>query len=301
MTSHQSHALDLYKLDSDIRQVCDLIEDHEHQLFIATDAEARLEHQQELFELSELLALFEQERAELAEKHRSQPIYFVHGYTLPTIWAEREQELYRLLGEVMSNRYSVLALIAIGGSGKSALVRRLLDEISKQATLFDGVLWFNFYVEPSFDRFLVECCRYLVEDFDQTSFPSPFAKAALVRHVLDEHSYLLVMDGIEMLLVDDPNRADYGCFHDLALRDFMRAICQQAGSQVLVTSRWDMADLAGEGRYHALTLGSLQDKAALNFMKQQGVKGDAGQISRVTRRYGNHPRTGVHTQCWRYS
>ena len=71
MTSHQSHALDLYKLDSDIRQVCDLIEDHEYQLFIATDAKARLEHQQELAELRELLALFEQERAELAEKYRS--------------------------------------------------------------------------------------------------------------------------------------------------------------------------------------------------------------------------------------
>jgi len=144
MTSHQSHALDLYKLDSDIRQMCDLIEDHEYQLFIATGAKARLEHQQELAELRELLALFEQERAELAGKHRSQPIYFVHGYSLPTIWAEREQELYRLMGEIMSNRYSVLALIAIGGSGKSALALRLLDKISKQATLFDGVLWFNF-------------------------------------------------------------------------------------------------------------------------------------------------------------
>ncbi|MCJ7529599.1 MAG: NB-ARC domain-containing protein, partial [Anaerolineales bacterium] len=202
-------------------------EDHEHQLFTATDAKARLEHQQELAELRELLALFEQEYTELAGKHHSQPIYFVHGYSLPTIWAEREQELYRLLGEIMSNRYSVLALIAIGGSGKSALVRRLLDELSKQATRFDGALWFNFYVEPSFDRFLVECCRYMVEDFDQTSYPSPFAKATLVRQVLDEHRYLLVMDGIEMLLVDDPNRVNYGSFQDLALRDFMCAISQQ--------------------------------------------------------------------------
>jgi tetratricopeptide (TPR) repeat protein len=291
MTSPHSYALDLYKLDSDIRQVRELIEVHEHQMFTETDAKARLEHQWELAELRELLALFEQERTELAEKHRSQPIHFVHGYSLPTIWAEREQELYRLLGEIMSNRYSVLALIAIGGSGKSALVRRLLDELSKQATLFDGALWFNFYVEPSFDRFLVECCCYLVEDFNQTSYPSPFAKAALVRQVLDKHRYLLVMDGIEMLLVDDPNRADYGRFHNLALRDFMRAICQQATSQVLVTSRWDMADLASEGRYHALTLGGLQDKAAFNFMQQQGVKGDAGTISAVTRRYGNHPLT----------
>jgi len=132
-----------------------LIEGHEHQLLAATDAKARLEHQQELAELRELLVLFEQEYTELAGKHRSQPIYFVHGYSLPTIWVEREQELYRLLGKIMSNRYSVLALIAIGGSGKSALVRRLLDELSKQTTRFDGALWFNFYVELSNDRFLV--------------------------------------------------------------------------------------------------------------------------------------------------
>jgi hypothetical protein len=59
----------------------------------------------------------------------------------------------------------------------------------------------------------------------------------------------------------------------------------------LVTSRWDLADLAGEARYHALPLGGLQDKATLNFMKRQGVKGDAGQITTVTRRYGNHPLT----------
>jgi len=53
---------------------------------------------------------------------------------------------------------------------------------------------------------------------------------------------------------------------------------QPAASQVLVTSRWDLTDLAGEARYYALPLSGLQDKATLNFMKQQGVKGDTGQI-----------------------
>ena len=45
-----------------------------------------------------------------------------------------------------------------------------------------------------------------------------------------------------------------------------------------MTSRWDLTDLAGEARYYALPLSGLQDKATLNFMKQQGVKGDTGQI-----------------------
>ena len=49
------------------------------------------------------------------------PFRFVHGYTLPPHWARRDRETAEIINELHSNRHAVLALVAIGGTGKSAL------------------------------------------------------------------------------------------------------------------------------------------------------------------------------------
>src|SRR5207248_6642666 len=110
---------------------------------------------------------------------------FVHGYTLPKHWARRDQEIAELTQEIRANRYRILSLVAIGGTGKSALTRKLLDELPHSNVAVDGAVWFSFYIEPDFDRFLTEACRYLIPTFEPAAHPSPYEKGVMLREALE--------------------------------------------------------------------------------------------------------------------
>lgn len=219
------------------------------------------------------------------------PFRFVHGYTLPTHWARRDAEIADLLEEIRSNKHSILSMVAIGGTGKSALTRKLLDELPNFNVHVDGALWFSFYVEPEFDRFLTEACRYLIPDFDPVVHPSPYEKGVLLREAMDKGHFLLVLDGIEVLLVSDKDRKDYGAFIDRALREFLEGVCEGSKSQIFISSRWPLTDLLDNPAYKMLELKDLSLDAAEELLDSYGVEGEAdGRIALCTR-FGSHALT----------
>jgi tetratricopeptide (TPR) repeat protein len=231
----------------------------------------------------------------VAEVHapapEGKPYRFVHGYTLPTHWAKREKEISELIAEIRANRYSILSLIAIGGTGKSALTRKLLDELPLHRVPLDGALWFSFYVEPDFDRFLTEACRYLIPAFDPKEHPSPYEKGVLLREAMNTGHYLLVLDGIEVLLVSERNRKDFATFRDRALKEFLEGLGDGTRSQVLISTRFPLADLEGKEFYRPLQLADLTLEAADELISSYGVQGDWEQRAQMYARFGSHALT----------
>jgi tetratricopeptide (TPR) repeat protein len=219
------------------------------------------------------------------------PFRFVHGYTLPTHWARREQEISELITEVRENRNRILSLVAIGGTGKSALTRKLLDELPSHNIRVDGALWFSFYVEPEFDRFLTEACRYLIPGFDPVAHPSPYEKGVLLREAMEKGHYLLVLDGIEVLLVSDRQRKDFGAFLDRALREFLEGVCEAKNSQVLTSSRWPLTDLMEKPGYRMLQLADLSSESAEELLLSYGVGGSEMDRNQICTRFGSHALT----------
>ncbi|HZP82626.1 MAG TPA: tetratricopeptide repeat protein [Chthonomonadaceae bacterium] len=219
------------------------------------------------------------------------PFRFVHGYTLPTHWARRDEEIAELVGEISENRQRILSLVAIGGTGKSALTRKLLDELPHHNVQVDGALWFSFYVEPEFDRFLTEACRYLIPDFDPVAHPSPYEKGVLLREAMETGHYLLVLDGIEVLLVSDRNRKDFGMFLDRALREFLDGVCEGKSSQVLISSRWPLTELADRPGYRMLPLADLSPDSAEELLLSYGVSGQETDREQICARFGCHALT----------
>jgi len=222
---------------------------------------------------------------------KGKPFRFVHGYTLPEHWAERPTETEAIAKRVRANADRILILTAIGGTGKSALTRKLLDELPKYGIALDGALWFSFYVEPEFDRFLVEACRYLIAGFNPQDHPSPYDKSLLLREALQTGHYLVVLDGIEVLLESDKERPDYGTFRDRALRDFLEGIREQSESQVLISSRFPLMDLADESGVYTLELNDLAPDAADALFASYGVKGLQAEREAIYARFGTHALT----------
>lgn len=225
------------------------------------------------------------------KKADGKPFRFVHGYTLPSHWAARHEETDLLAERIQANQDRLLLLTAIGGTGKSALSRKLLEDLPEYDVALDGALWFSFYVEPDFDRFLVEACRYLLTGFNPQNHPSPYEKSLLLRDALNTGHYLIVLDGIEVLLESDRDRADFGTFRDRALKDFLDGVCEESKSQILISSRFPLTDLKGKPEAFTLELGDLSCDAADSLMESYGVRGSRPERENLYQRFGTHALT----------
>ena len=234
---------------------------------------------------------FLQEVSKTEDKVPDIDIDFIHSYQLPKMWADRSAELDELFSFLISDVISCVAVIAMGGTGKSAITRKLIDRIKIRNPGFERVFWYSFNAEPSVDRLLEEL-YYRLRPGTQNKIPSsPYGLAALVRKIFLARPFLLVLDGIETMTEGDANSPHYGELRDRVLRDFLVGICQPGPSKVILTSRRGLVDLQPLGRYHETELSSLHPKAAVSYMRDMGVKGYRYKLEEISRLYGNHVLT----------
>jgi hypothetical protein len=132
--------------------------------------------------------------------------YIAHRYTLlqTSRIIGREKELGQLstwAGEI--NSRPLLALVAIGGMGKSALTWEWFNEQAPQALgPLAGRIWWSFYEsDAGFDRFIVAALAYCSgQSIDKVERLSPRDREEQLLWLLDREPFLLVLDGLERIL-----------------------------------------------------------------------------------------------------
>jgi WD40 repeat protein len=110
----------------------------------------------------------------------------------------REQELARLLQWLQQDHCRVVAIQGIGGMGKTALARMLVEQISQE---FDYVFWRSLQNAPPLTDILEQCLRALM-GYQQTIHLPQHSDAQillLIEH-LRAHRCLLVLDNFESVL-----------------------------------------------------------------------------------------------------
>jgi len=212
------------------------------------------------------------------------------------------------------NSCGVLALIGIGGAGKSALAHRFLSGIPGSAAQEQGVkedkcsrapdalfIW-SFYEDPDVDRCAEALYSYLMparatELFARTGFGQ-------IQHVLARRwggcRVLLVFDGVERLQVApgvDPDRegGTFGQFlpEGTPLGRFMSWCCAAARpARLLATSRCAFVDLHRYGAgYREVNLGTLTPGSARALLRARGVIGSDVLLNEVCHEFGYHAQT----------
>ncbi|MGH3867641.1 MAG: DUF4062 domain-containing protein [Pseudonocardiaceae bacterium] len=140
------------------------------------------------------------------------PAPFVVGpYTLlqTTEVVGRQRELDLLTDWVSDpgkdvHRARVLALLAIGGMGKSALAWKWFHDIApQQLPTLAGRVWWSFYeTDARFDNFVLRTLGYVtgrsVEELRTLRAPE---REEELLGILDRDPYLVVLDGVERLLL----------------------------------------------------------------------------------------------------
>lgn len=203
-----------------------------------------------------------------------------HAHTLPRAphFVGRAELLARLDGFARC-----LALVAVGGAGKTSVVERWL------ASRGDGPHPGGTFVWSFYDDDRAEAClsRALCH-FARTDTPPPGDPLGALQLALAAGPpHLLVLDGLEVMQAEDP-RASHGRVTDGALRRLLVALARGLGrARVLITSRLPLGDLAayeGDG-LTTIRLGDLSDQEGRALLARWGLTGDPQKF--VTR-VGGH-------------
>jgi tetratricopeptide (TPR) repeat protein len=271
------------------------------------------------FQIEQQLKEAEGDRAAVVEKmervgrgEAAVRLYVNVHYPLELGFTGRTQEL-ATLGEWFSQdkEHPLFALVAMGGTGKSALAWYWQQQLQKQTTAaLQNVIWWSFY-EPNAGpaEFLHEVLSFLGDK--PQDYGGPRLQLNRLREHLRERSTLFVLDGAERLLrvysgmgaayqgdeesIEDREYNWHGreCEEPIAA-SLLIGLAQLQESKTLLTSRMLPRDLEGRGggllqgvlRYD---LTGLDPEAAYRLFTMLNVKTTRTEVREVCEPLAYHP------------
>jgi WD40 repeat protein/transcriptional regulator with XRE-family HTH domain len=199
----------------------------------------------------------------------------------------RENELERLGQWLLGDRCHLVALVGMGGLGKTVLAAKLAHDLAPH---FDCIFWRSLANAPPFESWLSDAIHFL--SAQQTAVPEGGADLALLPDLLRERRCLLVLDNWETVLAPGDRlglyRAGYEQYGQL-LRLLGSTSIQ---SSLVVTSREEPPEvglLAGEhAAVRSFRLGGLGEAASQAILLDKGLRGDAVAWRALVERYGGN-------------
>jgi hypothetical protein len=213
----------------------------------------------------------------------------------------RQDELTELRTLWQARFRGVIALVGLGGAGKTAVAANFLEGLLAPTGTPrpDGLFVWSFYQEPDAGLFLREVYRY----FASTAAPETPARGAGLLHLLRDAlgvggPHLLVLDGLERVQRQGGEAADgYGQVEDPLLKGLLTRVAEGVGqTAILVTSRFPLIDLKpfqGAG-YRHVDVGGLDRTAARELLGSRGMRGNEAALDTLIDAYGAHALTLDH-------
>jgi tetratricopeptide (TPR) repeat protein len=233
--------------------------------------------------------------------------YFAHPYPLQQNFTGRLSERKELTEWFTKGSQPMLAYVAIGGMGKSALTWYWLQEdIIKKGLAPKGIIWWSFYDrEARFETFLEKAIKYVSKgEKDPKQIPGVRDKMETLYTFLSNNRFLLVLDGVERVLrayaglgspyqgddVKEDEREDFRTCIEPNVGSFLQWLASSnVKTKTLLTSRLcpkEMDDIAGCVHKE---LKELNKEDAVDFFHRQGVKGTRVEIETACNPFGYHP------------
>lgn len=182
----------------------------------------------------------------------------------------------------------VLALVALGGAGKTALVERSLT-LRGDGPHPAGVFVYSFYDDDRVEVFFERALAYFAPE--QASTAEGERIAALERALSSGVPHVLVIDGLEVIQASGEEETTHGRIEDGALRRFLIRVTRGLGAvRAVVTSRFELSDLtAWEGNgLTTVKLEPLSDVEAGELLGTFGVAIDSAVRRSLVERCGRH-------------
>lgn len=208
----------------------------------------------------------------------------------PQFWG-RTAELTRLQNWLTSKCYRVIAILGMGGMGKTALAMQCA--LSMQQGFkpeFDALLWRSLQYAPSVDDLLSDLLQSMTGQSPEELPPSPAAKLKVLLCRLRQHRYLIALD--EWGALPQPEQS-HRRHDECTYRDLLQALLEEPHqSCVLLTSREKPVELLaqeGDGqRGRSLMLRSWETTAVQSLFNAADVYLSAPMAKRLVDQYSGN-------------
>lgn len=194
----------------------------------------------------------------------------------------------------------VLALVGMGGMGKTALVEHAIRTLARRERNGGLFVW-SFFDNPRTEELLAQALDYFaINDGDRDGDRAPGVEPGrsppptlerLHRVLADGRPHILVLDGLEIVQSPGHGARAYGELEDPIMRRLLSAVARGLGAtRALLTSRFALADLgAWEGSgLRTLPIGEMERARAIEVLRTWGVRGDECALASAIDRIGRH-------------
>ena len=236
-----------------------------------------------------LTAIQEPEQA-TSEKNRSEPK--VDWGEAPHIgqFYGREQELAELEQWIVEDRCRMVAVLGMGGIGKTALLAKVTEQVKDE---FEYIFWRSLQNAPPLEGILQKCIQFLsdqqridlTEDIDD--------QITLLMQYLRDHRCLFVLDNIETILQAGNRASQYSEGYEGYGKLIRRIGEMQHQSCLLLTSREKLSEVVQlEGRIspvRSLPLAGLEQEQGQELLKDQGLFGSDEDWADLIHLYAGNP------------
>ncbi len=202
----------------------------------------------------------------------------------------REAELAELSHWMMQEQCRLVAILGMGGIGKSALVSLLGQQLAPQ---FDSVLWRSLRDAPPCEELVADCLTFFSET-PPAAFPpllEPRINQLLGR--LQAQRCLLVLDNLEMLLEEGDPEGGYRPGYQGYGRLLERLGEATHRSCVVLTSREKPREIEAaeglRGPVRSLRLVGLSQEAARSLLSDKNLRGTSSAWRELIASYAGNP------------
>jgi AAA ATPase domain len=208
----------------------------------------------------------------------------------------RDAELAMLRGAWDSRppkKVNAIVLHALGGAGKSALLRTFANELlARGGSGASRIYGWSAYSQGSGEQKRADADGFIskaLADFGwQGELPKdPVERARALAKLIQKERVLLLLDGLEPL--QDAPSLNKGRFKDKGLAQLIKRLAGQNPGLMVLTTRQEVPELGGYGPLvinHALE--DLSDRAGAELLVELGVRGRQKDLEAAVRELQGH-------------
>jgi len=199
-------------------------------------------------------------------------------------------------GAPADKKTNVVVLHAIGGAGKTALMRRFVDDLADQG--FPGaakVFGWSAYSQGSgedrnvdADKFLSDALRHFGHDVDSKPIKDPLEKGRTLARLVKAGRNLLILDGLEPL--QQPPGVNRGYLKDRGVAALIKELAADNRGLLVITSRQELPELEGAGPPRVINsaLEALDPKAGAQLLRELGAWGTQAELEKAAEEVEGH-------------
>lgn len=261
-------------------------------------------------EISKIVQTTEEPSISIEER-----IIWIHDYYLPKTFIGRDtylrevNEIIKLKRDSCNTKTNFVCITGIGGSGKSCLARKIIEDIRYDGLPYKYIIWFSFAeakresktffydsilkkIDGDYSKFIKEKQELQKKEKEGDIIITDKLLKDRLCDVIDKTPILLIIDNIEVIqnTLQDISSSAYGSFKSdfKQLELFLKHIINSENSLIIATSRSSINKLNNVLGFKEFKLDSMEPKEGAELLTSLGVRGENTDLEKLSNTLGNH-------------